>query len=395
MGKTVDLTGQTFYDLYVEKEAEPQQRKDGRFNRMWQCRCICGEKVILPTNSLTSGNSKSCGCRRSRKPINPRKRDLVGQTFYDLTVDSKANDIIRPNGQHKTAWNCTCVCGEKVVVIQNALVSGTIKSCGCRNLRALHNRLEDLTGKRYHMLLVESFAYTKETPSGQHIAYWNCICDCGVRKTFRGTSLKSGYATSCGCYKKKYLSETKTVDLTGTRVGKLFIKGKSKETPYDEKRKRSLWDCVCDCGREVVMPSDKLLSGHTMSCGCLGSSKGENEVAILLDKMEIKYQHWYSFDDLRGKRNMPLSFDFAILGESGELLGLIEYQGEQHYVEKPNGFGDVQRLRTDPMKKEYCKRKNIILCEIRYDENIPTALSKCLTNIFSHVNTVPSSQETA
>lgn len=394
MSKKVDLTGKTFFDLYVEKEAEPKQRDDGRSNRMWQCLCICGKRIVLPTNSLTSGNTKSCGCRKKRKPTMIH-RDLTGQTFYDLYVDNQADDIIRKNGKHLAAWNCSCICGKKVVVTQNALVTGHTKSCGCRNIKASLNRRIDLTGKRYHMLFVESFAYMKITPSGQHVAYWNCLCDCGERKTLRGTSLKNGYATSCGCYKKKYLSETKTIDLTGMKIGRIFVKGRSKETPYDSKRKRALWDCVCDCGREVVMPSDKLLGGHTMSCGCLGSSKGENEVALLLDKMDIKYQHWYSFDDLRGKRNMPLPFDFAILGSSGELLGLIEYQGEQHYVEKPRGFGDVQRLITDPMKKEYCNKKNIPLYEIRFDDNIPSALSKALAYIFSYANTVPSSQETA
>ena len=392
MGKKIDLTGKTFFDLYVEKEAEAKQRDDGRFNRMWQCLCICGNRIVVPTSSLTTGNTKSCGCRRQRKPTMVHK-DLTGQTFNDLYVNSKADDIIRPNGKNLTAWNCTCVCGKEVIVPQNALTCGTTKSCGCRNARAALKRRIDLTGKRYHMLLVESFAYRRETPSGQSVAYWNCLCDCGNRKAIRVTSLLNGYTTSCGCYKKKYLSETKTIDLTGMKIGRLFIKNRSKETPYDEDRKRALWDCVCDCGREVVLPSDKLLSGHTMSCGCLGSSKGESEVAVLLDKMNVKYKHWYSFDDLRGKRNMPLPFDFAILGNSGELLGLIEYQGEQHYVEKPNGFGDTQRLITDPMKRQYCKSKNIPLYEIRFDDNIPSSLSKALAYIFSYANTVPSTQE--
>ena len=389
MAKKVDLTGRTFYDLYVEKEGQPQKREDGRYNRTWHCICICGKELDVPTSSLTTGNTKSCGCRRTRKPA-VKRRDLTGQTFNDLHVDSKANDIVQPSGQHKSAWNCTCVCGKKTVVSQNALITGTTKSCGCRNIKNGIARRIDLSGKRYHMLTVESFAYMHTTPSGQHVSYWNCVCDCGNRKQIRGTSLKSGYATSCGCYKKKYLADTRTIDLTGMKIGRLYVKGRSVETPYDNKRKRALWDCVCDCGRNTVMPSDKLLSGHTMSCGCLGSSKGENEVAILLDKMNVKYIHWYAFDDLRGKRNMPLPFDFAILGNEGELLGLIEFQGEQHYIEKPRGFGDVQRLRTDPMKRAYCKRKNIPLYEIRFDADIPTGVNDALNYIFSYVNTVPS-----
>ena len=30
-----------------------------------------------------------------------------------------------------------------------------------------------------------------------------------------------------------------------------------------------MWNCVCDCGRTTVVPTEKLNSGHTQSCGCL------------------------------------------------------------------------------------------------------------------------------
>lgn len=39
------------------------------------------------------------------------------------------------------------------------------------------------------------------------------------------------------------------------------------------KSKRILWRCICDCGRETIVQSDKLKSGHTKSCGCLLSEK--------------------------------------------------------------------------------------------------------------------------
>lgn len=35
--------------------------------------------------------------------------------------------------------------------------------------------------------------------------------------------------------------------------------------------KRIAWKCQCDCGREAIVASDKLISGHTQSCGCLVS----------------------------------------------------------------------------------------------------------------------------
>lgn len=35
------------------------------------------------------------------------------------------------------------------------------------------------------------------------------------------------------------------------------------------KKRRSAWLCKCDCGNETIVTTDKILSGHTKSCGCL------------------------------------------------------------------------------------------------------------------------------
>lgn len=37
--------------------------KEGR--KQWLCECDCGNVVIIPSNSLLSGNTKSCGCLKS------------------------------------------------------------------------------------------------------------------------------------------------------------------------------------------------------------------------------------------------------------------------------------------------------------------------------------------
>ena len=31
-------------------------------NAMWLCSCVCGGSAVVSTNSLTSGNTRSCGC---------------------------------------------------------------------------------------------------------------------------------------------------------------------------------------------------------------------------------------------------------------------------------------------------------------------------------------------
>ncbi len=33
-------------------------------------------------------------------------------------------------------------------------------------------------------------------------------------------------------------------------------------------KRRSLWECQCDCGKKLIVSSSHLVSGHTKSCGC-------------------------------------------------------------------------------------------------------------------------------
>lgn len=57
----LDLTGERFGWLRVIDRAS---RPGRRSNVRWLCQCACGELTILPGNSLTSGNTISCGCAR-------------------------------------------------------------------------------------------------------------------------------------------------------------------------------------------------------------------------------------------------------------------------------------------------------------------------------------------
>ena len=146
-----------------------------------------------------------------------------------------------------------------------------------------------------------------------------------------------------------------------------------------------LWKCQCDCGGITYVNITDLKSGHTTSCGCI-KSKGEEQIGCLLQAMGIEHMRQYSFEDLRGPGGGRLKFDFAVFDDDHKLQCLIEYQGSQHYAATSrNGFGDMQRLMTDQQKKEYCRQQNIPLYEIRYDEDVQTAL---LTILFAHDNPV-------
>lgn len=56
----------------------------------------------------------------------------------------------------------------------------------------------------------------------------------------------------------------KLIDLSGQKFGKLLVinyTGKNK-------RRQSIWDCLCDCGNCITVMGFSLSNGNTKSCGC-------------------------------------------------------------------------------------------------------------------------------
>lgn len=57
------------------------------------------------------------------------------------------------------------------------------------------------------------------------------------------------------------------LNLKAKRFGKLV----AIDYAYSNKNKNYVWRCVCDCGNETFVNSQRLKSGKTKSCGCLKS----------------------------------------------------------------------------------------------------------------------------
>ena len=58
-----DLTGQQFGQLTV---LELTDLRNNAQNRIWKCKCKCGNICYVSTNHLQTGNTKSCGCLGSQ-----------------------------------------------------------------------------------------------------------------------------------------------------------------------------------------------------------------------------------------------------------------------------------------------------------------------------------------
>lgn len=61
-----DLSGQRFGKLTVIKFSHWLDHNNGHRDRMWLCKCDCGNECIVNHRYLRFGDTESCGCTKSR-----------------------------------------------------------------------------------------------------------------------------------------------------------------------------------------------------------------------------------------------------------------------------------------------------------------------------------------
>ena len=196
-------------------------------------------------------------------------------------------------------------------------------------------------------------------------AQWYCHCECGTDFITKGVSLRAGHTQSCGCLQKDKVREQgykNTADLIGKHFGKLEVV----ERIVGDKNNIGKWRCICECGGETITTTDKLISGHTQSCGCIMSQQ-VLLITKFLDENNFNFSKEYTFSDLKSNKNYALRFDFALFKEN-KLQCLIEYDGKQHF-DSTNFFWNESTLINDNLKNEYCLNNNIPLYRITYKQN--------------------------
>ena len=131
----------------------------------------------------------------------------------------------------------------------------------------------------------------------------------------------------------------------------------------------ALWNCLCKhCGNTFITRGASIRAGYVNSCGCVHSWNERKITQILLDN-NIEFATQYTFPGLIGLNGGALRFDFAIF-KNGKISHLIEYNGQQHYEKTDDKWGNgFEQLQVhDKIKKEYCKKNNIRLIIIKYNE---------------------------
>lgn len=287
--------------------------------------------------------------------------DLTGQKFGHLTITGRAPSKIESSGKTRTMWYCFCDCGNPdiIKVSGDYLKRSECPSCGCeaKKSKIEKNRINNIGQKFGRLTIVDILWDEKPTKAV-------CKCDCGNSYIGVKADIVSGHTQSCGCLQSEKTSIANTKDWTSyvAENGVKFIK-----QDHMNKKGQWIWECECPlCGNKFYEFPAKVNNGHTTSCGCRIQSFGESYIQSLLENMNIQFRPQYTFNDC--KSIYTLRFDFGILYNE-QLLGLIEYDGKQHFepIEFFGGQKGFEKTKNrDEIKNTYCSYHNIPLLRLPY-----------------------------
>ena len=213
--------------------------------------------------------------------------------------------------------------------------------------------------------------------SKQHSTFWFCKCNlCGNIYSVSRDSLVNGKSECCNKCKGEKIKNTQEergITKHVINIGDTFGLLTALSRPYNraDRSHGSYVKCKCACGNIVEVAKKHLIGpqgerGHTISCGCATQSSGEIKIIQLLAEANIDFQTQYRIKEF----NILSPFDFAIFKDN-KLLGLIEYDGQQHF-EAVELWGGEEQLKIqqerDERKNKWCEENNIHLIRIPYTE---------------------------
>ena len=301
----------------------------------------------------------------------PKKIDLTNKNFGEWLVIREATKEEKQN-RPGSYWLCQCSCGTERVINGQTLRQNESTSCGCQTGKKIaiknQQRAEDLSGRRYGRLTVLERDFEKESQyNSRGSTYWRCQCDCGNIISTQRNSLLQGTTVSCGCYRKEKsaellskISSENYIDEIGNVYGKLTVIEKAEGNGIG-----AYWLGQCECGNKKIISGNSLRTGNTVSCGCIGNSKGEYIINNFLINNHILFIKEYPIKI----NNKILRYDFAILNDRSQIQYIIEFDGKQHYEASEFFGGEAQLQMTqinDMVKNQWCKDNNIPLIRIPY-----------------------------
>ena len=210
------LIGQKFGRLTIIKA----YTQEGKNQILVNCKCKCGNTLTdYPLFQLTNGNTKSCGCLRKSKEINPKmggpKKDIFSMKFNKLS----------PICEDETGCvTVKCDCGEVFDIPDFRKKMSYLKKTGmcdnCKKKEREKKRPKKYTdlkkGDKFNYFTVIRRVEDHENGSAQY----ECMCQCGTKKVVQARYLVNGQTKSCGCMLKQNFKKIHTLQgVTNNKLG--------------------------------------------------------------------------------------------------------------------------------------------------------------------------------
>jgi hypothetical protein len=356
----------------------------------WTCQTNSSHEWETTISSRT--HKKGTGC-----PYCANKKVCIDNCLATLYPDiakqwhpTKNGDLTPFNvigGSHKYAW-WLCEKGhEWNTKIETRTISRNNCPYCCSNKVCIDNCLATTNPK-----LASEWNYDKNknltpydiTEHSNKQVWWICsVNSCHEWKA--KPNLRTSNDAGCPYCSGRYVSIETCLATVNPYIAKQWNHTKNSSlTPFDimPKSGKKVW-WICEHGHEWKTTPAKRSIGR--GCPeCSSKSNGEKRIREFLIKYNIKFIPEYTNNLCRHIH--PLSFDFAILDDSDNLLLLIEYDGIQHF-ESVKHFGGEKALKQnkirDEIKNTYCKDNNIHLVRIPYWDfnNIENILKEKLSKV--------------
>ena len=142
---------------------------------------------------------------------------------------------------------------------------------------------------------------------------------------------------------------TRIKDLSGQKIGALAVKERALDKVTSGGNHRVCWRCICDCGKETVVPTSALIYRRIQSCGCR-IWKVSPDAALLRifrgyqkSKPAVAYGFTLTLEDFRRLTSGNCFYCGAVPAKIKRLYG----RGGKLSVAQPYTYNGVDRVHND------------------------------------------------
>lgn len=303
--------------------------------------------------------------------INQKLFKLVSEIYKGSTKNMEWKCLKDSCGDYfKSNWSA----------IQNGNGCGVCHGKQIGNSNCLANKRPDLASEWHPTKNGDLTPYDVTCGSRKEI-WWQCNKNPKHEWKIRMADRNKG--SGCPYCSGRYPSDENNLLIANPKLCEEWNYEKNDKKPeeYLPNSMQVVWWICKDCGD--IWKSNINNRHYGTGCPKCSESKGEKRIKEICKLYNIPFDKQYTFDNLIGVGGGLLKFDVPIFWdeEKTKLRILIEFDGEQHFkwikgwLSKKD-FKETQH--HDRLKNEYCKKNNIPLLRIKYDQfdNIEQILQK-------------------